>query len=229
MLRLQRLLQQERIDFSLTTVSSESLIPRARNFIVSQFLGRPRFTHLLFIDADIGFDPEVVPRYLNADKDVLGGIYPLKRFDLDAVRHLAPERGLATTYRYTAELVDESLRDGSEFARVNFCGTGFMLIRRNVLEQMAAKYPHLKYEYSFTGDHAATAEDTAHLYALFDTSLDSERGLYLPEDYTFCRRWIDEGGEIWADVHSKFSHVGTHSFDGDFAAYLDSKTVDTKD
>jgi glycosyltransferase involved in cell wall biosynthesis len=229
MLRLQRLLQQERIDFSLTTVSSESLIPRARNFIVSQFLGRPHFTHLLFIDADIGFDPEVVPRYLNADKDVIGGIYPLKRFDLDAVRHLAPERSLATTYRYTTKLSDEHPPDGGEFARADYCGTGFMLIRRNVLEQMAAKYSHLKYEYSFSGNRAATAEDTANLYALFDTSLDTERGLYLPEDYTFCRRWIETGGEVWADVRSKFSHVGTLSFDGDFAAYLDSQTVGTKD
>jgi len=223
------LLQQERIDFSLTTVSSESLIPRARNFIVSQFLGRPHFTHLLFIDADIGFDPEVVPRYLKADKDVIGGIYPLKRFDLGAVRRLAPERGLATTFRYTTKLVDEHPADGGEFARADHCGTGFMLIRRNVLEQMATKYSHLKYEYSFSGDRAATAEDTAHLYALFDTSLDPERGLYLPEDYTFCRRWIEAGGEIWADVHSKFSHVGKFSFDGDFAAYLDSQTVDNKD
>jgi len=77
----------------------------------------------------------------------------------------------------------------------------------------------LKYTHGFTADQTATTEDVSNLYALFDTSLDRDRGLYLPEDYTFCNRWRAMGGEIWVDVRSKFTHVGSFAFHGDFAAH----------
>jgi hypothetical protein len=174
----------------------------------------------LFIDADIGFDPAAVPRYLKAEKDIVAGIYPLKSLDLEAVRDLAPGRSVATTLRYATKLFADETPDADGFAKAEYAATGFMLIRRNVLEKMAAAHPELKYQHSFTADQAATANDLAHLYALFDTSLDRDRGLYLPEDYTFCDRWRAMGGEIWVDVRSKFTHVGTYSFHGDFSAYL---------
>lgn len=85
-LRLQHILFREKIEFSLVTTATESLITRARNFIVSQFLDRKDFTHLLFIDLDIGFDPTIVLRYLNAAKDIVAGIYPLKHLDLETIR-----------------------------------------------------------------------------------------------------------------------------------------------
>jgi hypothetical protein len=214
------MLLEERIDFSLSLLGSESLITRARNFIVSQFLGRPQFTHLLFIDADIGFDPTVVLRYLRADKDVVAGIYPIKGLDPEALRGLPPGRSIATTFHYAVQLHEGEVPDNDGFSKAEYAATGFMLIRRNVLEKMAAKHPELKYEHNFTRDKAATATDLTHLYALFDTSLDRKQGLYLPEDYTFCNRWRTMGGEIWVDVRSKFTHVGTYSFDGDFSAYL---------
>jgi hypothetical protein len=50
--------------------------------------------------------------------------------------------------------------------------------------------------------------------------LDREKGLYLPEDYTFCNRWRAMGGEIWVDVRSKFTHVGAFEYHGDFAAVI---------
>jgi hypothetical protein len=214
------LLAREKMDFSLAMTGSESLITRARNFIVSQFLGRPQFTHLLFVDADIGFDPATVSRYLKADKDIVAGIYPLKHLDLEAVRRLAPGQSVATTLRYATKLQDQESPDAEGFTKAEYAATGFMLIRRNVLERMAANYPELKYEHSFTFDDRVKAEDVAHLYALFDTSLDQDRGLYLPEDYTFCNRWRAMGGEIWVDVRSKFTHVGTYAYQGDFSAYL---------
>jgi hypothetical protein len=220
MLRLQQMLAQERSEFSLAMTGSESLITRARNFIVSQFLGRPQFTHLLFIDADIGFDPAVVSRYIKADKDIVAGIYPIKGLDLDAIRGLNPGQSVATTLHYAVKLQDGEVPNSDGFAKAEYAATGFMLIRRNVLEKMAAKHPELKYQHSFTGDKAATPDDVSHLYALFDTSLDRDQGLYLPEDYTFCKRWRVMGGEIWVDVRSKFTHVGSYSFHGDFPAYL---------
>lgn len=91
-----------------------------------------------------------------------------------------------------------------------------MLIRRNVLETMAERHPELKYEQSHTkGGHGTN------LYALFDTSLDRDQGIYLPEDYTFCKRWRAMGGEIWVCIRSKFTHVGTFEYHGDYAALLE--------
>ena len=91
-----------------------------------------------------------------------------------------------------------------------------MLIRRNVLEKMAAKHPELRYEHSFTGDKAATADDVSHLYALFDTSLDRDQGPYLPEDYTFCNRWRAMGGEIWSMFAASSRMSAAMRFKGTF-------------
>jgi glycosyltransferase involved in cell wall biosynthesis len=219
LLRLQQMFVQKGIEFSLAMLGSESLITRARNFIVSQFLGRPQFTHLLFIDADIGFDPAVVFRYLKAERDIVAGIYPLKGLDLDTVRSLPRDQPVAATLRYATKLMDGEVADPEGFAQAEYAATGFMLISRRVLEKMAAGHPELKYTHGFTADQTATTEDVSNLYALFDTSLDRDRGLYLPEDYTFCNRWRAMGGEIWVDVRSKFTHVGSFAFHGDFAAH----------
>ena len=221
MMQLQPLLRREKIDFSLALTASESLITRARNFIVSQFLGRADLTHLLFIDSDIGFDPSVVPRYVNADKDVVAGIYPIKGLNVEKIRGLAKDQSLASTLHYATKLCDDEAADADGLMRAEYAATGFMLIRRNVLEQMVSAHPELHYEHSFTGDRNATAADLANLYALFDTSLDQETKEYLPEDYTFCRRWRALGGEVWVDTKSKFTHVGVFQFQGDFSQFLE--------
>jgi len=223
MLQLQPLLRNEKIQFSLALIGSESLITRARNSIVSQFLGRPDLTHLLFVDSDIGFDPTVVPRYINANKDVVAGIYPIKGLKVEKLRSLPKDRSLASTFHYATKLIDVEVADADGLMRAEYAATGFMLIRRNVFEQMIAAYPELHYEYSFTGDRTATAADLANLYAFFDTSLDQESKEYLPEDYTFCRRWRALGGEMWVDANSRFTHVGTFQFEGDFAQFLQGR------
>ena len=68
--------------------------------------------------------------------------------------------------------------------------------------------------------HAGTQPRNEHLYALFDTSLDAQSGLYFPEDYTFCKRWTAMGVEIWVDVFSKLTHVGSFSYEGDFSVFV---------
>jgi hypothetical protein len=219
-LQLQAVLRHARIDFSLTLLGSESLITRARNFIVSQFLGRAQFTHLLFIDADIGFDPEIVPRYLKANKGIVAGVYPLKNIDLDAVRKLPSNESLASTFNYAVKLVKPMEIDSDDFAKAEYAATGFMLIRRDVLNQMAEKYSHLRYHHSFTKNQAASELDESNFYAFFDTSL--VEGSYLPEDYTFCHRWRAIGGDIWVDLRSQFKHVWPYSFDGNFSSYIDT-------
>jgi hypothetical protein len=220
MLGLQREFARRGIGFSLETTTTVSLIPVARNFIVSRMLESDAFSHLLFIDADLSFDPAQVLRFLEADKDIVAGIYPVKHLDLEAVRRLPPGGKAESTFHYAVTLCAGEQPTPAGFIRAEYAATGFMLIRRQVLQQMAERYPELKYDHMFAHQGTALQPKNNHLYALFDTSLDRSQGLYLPEDYTFCKRWRAIGGEIWVDVLSKFKHVGPYAYEGDFSVFV---------
>lgn len=202
------------------TPSHESLIPRARNFIANEFLRQPEYTHLLFIDSDIGFPPEAPLRYLRADKDVACGVYPVKHLDVARLRRQPPKltdaQAEAASLNYTVKFRPGQLVGPDGFIRVEYAPTGFMMIRRQVLERMAGACPELIYHNSFVN---SDDEDHAN-YAFFDTAIDPVTRDYLPEDYAFCKRWAALGGEIHADVTSRFIHVGSHSFAGDFPEFL---------
>ena len=62
--------------------------------------------------------------------------------------------------------------------------------------------------------------DSPHRYALFECMIDPDTGEYLSEDFAFCRRWTDLGGEIWLDLESKLIHVGQYGFVGGIANTL---------
>ncbi|HTU26604.1 MAG TPA: hypothetical protein VMF30_14450 [Pirellulales bacterium] len=218
LLGLQRELAQRSIGFTLEMPAS-SLITVARNYVVSKVLANPQISHLLFIDADLGFDPAVVPRYLALEKDVVAGIYPIKAMNWAAVRQLPAASPLAGAFHYAVTLPDEEQTLVEGFVRAEYAATGFMLIRRQVLERMVAEHPELKYRHSYA--HLPSQTATAdHLYALFDTALDVGEQVYLPEDYAFCRRWRALGGEIWVDAFSRFRHVGQLAFPGDYSVFV---------
>ena len=81
MLRLTQWAGPEGIKLDATVLGGDSLISRARSTLVSHFLAVPEATHLLFIDADIGFEVESVRRMLAFDQDFVAGLYPLKMID----------------------------------------------------------------------------------------------------------------------------------------------------
>jgi hypothetical protein len=216
LLALTRLLDGNAIEFDVRTIS-DSLITRARNAMASAFLNEASFTHLLFIDADLGFDPAALLRYLSFDKDVVCGVYPLKRLDVASLRaSSAPtdEIAEAASYLYSSTLsVSDDNRPENGFLRAEYGATGFMLIARSVVERMAESYPELRYG----ADHAVSAGAGAK-YAFFDTMVAD--GAFLPEDYSFCKRWRAIGGEIWIDLASRFSHVGGYVYKGDLGAAI---------
>jgi hypothetical protein len=224
LLNLTRLLDARAIPFDFRTVSN-SLITLARNNFASDVLHDAGFSHLLFIDADLGFDPNALLRYLAFDKDVVCGVYPLKRLDTAALRGSTAASDAvaeAASYLYSSTIsfrADNQPQDG--FLRAEYGATGFMLINRRVIETMAQAYPALRYQsdHAVAAVHAvepATARDFR--YAFFDTMIAD--GQSLPEDYSFCKRWRALGGEIWIDLESRFSHVGTHVFRGDLPAAI---------
>src|SRR6202035_238217 len=75
-------------DFNLKVLfkDGDALITRARASLISQFLDDPAATHLLFVDADIGFEPDQVLRLIQSGAEMCAAIYPIKRIDWDKVK-----------------------------------------------------------------------------------------------------------------------------------------------
>lgn len=219
LLGLQRACAEIGIGLSFRLIAGDSLITRARNLAVQQFLATPEATHLLFIDADIGFTPEQALALLAADKEVCGAVYPLKRLDWERIRIQARagvDNLAASTLNYVVDFKeDEPIPPTEEFFRVKYLGTGFLMIRREVFARMAEHYPETQFKQIHLGLNIDAAKAPAH--AFFDCTIDPETGEYLSEDYTFCKRWTEIGGEIWAYTNSRLAHVGTTVFEGDLA------------
>ncbi len=196
----------------------DALITRARASLVSQFLDDPGTTHLLFIDADIGFEPNQVLRLVQCGAPMCAAVYPVKRIDWNKVKktiETARPNPAAAALKYVFEVDDpDSVVSKAGFVQVRYAGTGFLMIRREALEAMCARYPQLQYRRDHSVD-AATASD--HRFALFENMI-AEDGTYLSEDFAFCKRWTDIGGEIWVDLDSKLSHVGPMTFCGDLSS-----------
>ena len=175
--KLMRRAQEEGVSLELALLGSDALITRSRSVLVAQFLDHPTATHLLFVDADIVFEPEQVLRLMRFDRDFVAALYPLKSTDWDALPARAvagePLRGAGLTYVGTLlEPPERRVEDG--FATAKYAGTGFQLIRRTVFEQLVAAHPELRFRSVHTIAREAPRSDN--LYALFDCEIDAATG-----------------------------------------------------
>lgn len=203
-------------DLDVLLLGGDSLITRSRSVLVSRFLDNPRATHLMFIDADIGFEPDQFLRLLRLGKDFAAGAYPLKQIDWRALprRAVTGEPLAAAGLSYVGQICEgDQLRREGGFATAKYAGTGFQLIRRHVFERLILAHPELKFRAVHTLTNETPKSDN--LYALFECEIDRESGVYLSEDYAFCGRWRALGGEIWLDLQSKLTHAGMSYYDGD--------------
>jgi hypothetical protein len=178
------------LDWTIETMTNESLISRARNTLVAKFLNTPGSTHLMFVDADIGWEPWHLLVLLNADKDVIGGLYPMKTM---------PVKWVVNGF--------EGAKEEGPLQEVSKTGTGFMLIKRHVFEKLA-RHPAVK---TFANDIGLPKELDPHMKTYFDTAVRENR--YYSEDWTFCENWRDFGGEVWVDKRVLLKHTGTYVFD----------------
>ncbi len=201
-------------DAALALLGHDLLITRSRNTLVSQFLQTPQATHLLFIDADISFEAEQVFHMLSFNQDFVAGVYPLKVIDWSnaAIRRAASktESFQAAPLLYVGTLCPGAEREG-RFATAIYCGGGFMLLKRRVIERMIEAYPQTRY----ASAHAYSNAPGGASYALFDCMIDKETNAYVSEDFGFCQRWRDIGGKIWLDTEGKLTHIGAYNFQGD--------------
>src|SRR3981081_903681 len=214
---------RSRPDVELTVLmrDGDALITRARANLVTLFLDNPSATHLLFVDADIGFTPDQVFRLIESEADVVAGVYPIKRINWDKAKRTLEEnrpkvQPAARDYVLEIDNPDHVVAVNG-FTRVRFAGTGFLMIRRHVLEKMCRHPAYASLQ--FFGEHSFDAlAGSPNRFALFECMIDAATGTYLSEDFAFCKRWTDIGGEIWADLESRLDHVGPSVFRGDVSS-----------
>jgi hypothetical protein len=220
--QLQRAVRSKsNIDLKVLMRDGDALITRARANLVTMFLDDPAATHFLFVDADIGFTPDQVFRLIESGADVVAGIYPIKRVNWDkAKRSLQsnPSKAPSAALDYVLEFDDpDKVVVVNGFTRVRYAGTGFLMIRRHVLERMCEHPAYASLQ--FFREHSADAlAGSPNRFALFECMIDPSTGTYLSEDFAFCKRWTDIGGEIWADLESRLDHVGPSVFHGDLSS-----------
>jgi hypothetical protein len=214
---LNTLCLQQGIPCEWIFVFNESLITRARNYLVKRFL-ETRATHLMFIDADIQFRPEDVLRMLQADADVLCGLYPKKEINWERIRRALQDGAAAQDLeKHEGRFVVNFLGSVDAGARLDQPleildgGTGFMMVRRRVFELLRPFVPAYRSNVvnRYFGD--AKGDEIAEFFA---TSIDPERRVLLSEDQHFCRLARAHGIRIFAAPWAKLNHLGTYAFHG---------------
>lgn len=217
------------IPLAFGTIANESLVTRARNVLLAYFLSSD-YTHLLFIDADIEFNVEDILKLYAADKDVVVGAYPKKGVNWNRIKDNIKQNpnsqetdkeiaAHGSDYAINFQFLDKesktiALEKG--LVKLHDAGTGFMMIKREAILKLIKAYPEIKYNNDV--NIQSGLEDN--FYALFDTMIDPIDRRYLSEDYTFCRRWQDIGGDIWLDPSISLNHYGSFCFQGNPSAII---------
>jgi hypothetical protein len=215
-------------------VLSTSFFPHARNALVSQFLNDESYSHLLFVDSDMGFTPELVAKMLAFGKPVVGAIYPEKSRSFDAFRRLLQSDSntmraqlASVDYVYGGDaLVTTKGRDGVEeievidgFVRVTRAGTGILLVAREAAEKIRDRFPEL-----WTAEPTDWVRSTGHmsggLLQCFAV-IPSDDGVEIGADIAFSKRWVEGcGGEIWSCVDEAIIRTGSENYVGQFLGHL---------
>ena len=228
------------MEFQFFYLYNESLITRARNYLVDEFM-RSDCTHLMFIDADIGFDPNDVIALsviaeTGSDKHVVCGPYPKKCISWEKIKR-AVDKGVAdkdpnVLENYVGDYVFNPANDTTEIlldepAEVLEGGTGFMIIQKEVFTKFAEVHP----DRAYLPDHVRTEhfDGSREIFAFFDCVIDPKTKRYLSEDYMFCQYVRAMGMKVWLCPWMRLSHMGSYNFGGsliDLAQIGASATAD---
>jgi len=215
---------------------NDSLVSRARNNLIARAMTDKEATHFLFIDNDITWDPVDVLKLIMGDKDLIGGIYPLKNYDWDKLvidqsnpynsniiqallkkKNSSQLAGIVSDsamvqhslLRYNINYLGQYLEINNNLAKVKHLATGFMMMKRKMLINMMTAFPSTKY---VDDVNFLKPEENEMAYALFDCGV--EDGHYYSEDWLFCDRWTKMGGDIYIDVSINLTHTGIEDYRG---------------
>ena len=196
--KLAKELTKAGLEWQIETVKSP-YVSKARNALTALFL-RSKYDYLLFIDADVEFNPEAVIRMLVTKKDIILTPYRVK-FPQDV-----------NFTKYSVSFPDDknvSILPG-DLVEISEGPAGLMLIHRKVFEFLMDSCPRLKIQHPFK------KESDPYLYNFWDTTFDMDQGLWRGEDISFCRLARDYGFKIYANIKSQTTHHGSYGWPGKF-------------
>ena len=165
-----------------------SLVTQGRNLCVANFLNE-KYSHLLFIDADIDFESKTIFKMLELDREVIAVPYPMKTLNWDRVEKFKGDvknsKELSQTgFTYPIKVHDrENIKVKDDVMEVTHAPTGCMLIKRQVFDKMIEKYPELRISQPTIMN--GEAKDKENLWNFFDTYHDLENKKYYGEDFGF--------------------------------------------
>lgn len=214
------------IKFAVATIT-DSLINRARNNMTAKFMSNEQFTHMMFIDADISWEPESIIKMLWHNQDVMTAAYPIKSINWELVeKNVKAEIPVDKLMEHSLRFVVNAAKDEHErnlnvvngAVEIFDAGTGFMLIKRETILKLIEAYPELKY----TDDTGSLSDqEKMWTYAFFNSYIDPHLNRFLSEDYGFCRYWQKIGGKIWVDPLISLGHLGRMKYSGTMMTYLE--------
>lgn len=169
------------------------------------------FDYLLFIDADMGFPPDIVLDMMLLDEPIVGSIYP--------------QRKLPVSWAGSGDGGTHTERRGN-FMRVEGVGMGCTLIRRDVVKTFLEKMPELVDERIKLHPAKDMLEQTGtrRIIRAFEKMDLPDRGI-VSEDLSFCIRWNQMGGKIWAAIGYEMSHVGPFNYSGCYLKYAEEQAA----
>jgi hypothetical protein len=231
-------LNKYEISHEIKLIQNESLITRARNGFVAMFMENLNYTKLLFLDSDLIFNPITILRMIKEQDDksklILGAIYPKKQLNWSKIKHFSNKVDTneleirSTDLNYNFKYYRDSnnnkhqVKIENNFVEVNDLATGCMLIDKKAISIIINKNRNSKYTNNCYGYGNSNT-----FYDIFKTGVVD--GLYLSEDYYFCKLARDCGIELWADTSATLVHIGRHNYTGCLGAILQDSSGETLD
>ncbi len=203
-LATQRALDQAGMNGGFGTLSYPDIV-EIRNIFLTIWFDKIQTSHMLFIDADMSFSPDLIMDMIKLNKPLVGALCPKKKLPIE--------------FAGRAKQGDARIVNG--FMEVNGIGGAVMLISREVVTAMLAKWPELSDEVTVK-NHAAKdileSQGCKRMIKAFDkVQIDGET---FSEDLSFCHRWRACGGDVWANITHDVSHIGLHEFRGNYFSQI---------
>jgi hypothetical protein len=216
LLQLQGMCMKNGISVAIQLLGNESLIQRGRNILIEQF-HQSEAKFLLFLDADLAFNPQtVINRLLPFARDhpesVVCGIYPKKSYNWSQLKPESQEPLHSQVVDFNINIVKKDSKIENGFVEVLDSATGCMMIPRGVITKMKDVYKDILFCKNDINPGKHPVKD---YIAIMDCMIDPDSQRYLSEDYAFCRRLQQCGGSIYADIASPMCHIGTYTYAGD--------------
>lgn len=227
------------LDYQVEFCRNDSLVTRARNNLIAKAMSDAECTHMIFIDGDITWEVTDILRLMMHDKEIVGGLYPLKHYFFDKMFTDTPETSKypvlvdrynrsitksGTTFhnyvkqnmmKYNCNYIGDTVDIQNNLIEVMHIATGFMMLKRECIEKMMEKFPERKYvdDVGFL-----TEKHMEYTYAHFNTGVVDNH--FYSEDWMFCHDWRSLGGQIFADVTINLLHSGCEDFAGSYLSTI---------